>query len=66
MSIKKVWLDESEDECTSCGLCESIAPEVFEVPDKMVVLEGVDFSEYEDEIRDAADSCPTEVIKFEE
>ncbi|MCK9452650.1 MAG: ferredoxin [Bacteroidales bacterium] len=66
MSIKKVWLDESEDECTSCGLCESIAPEVFEVPDKMVVIEGVDFSEYEDEIRDAADSCPTEVIKFEE
>ncbi|MDY0075743.1 MAG: ferredoxin [Bacteroidales bacterium] len=66
MSIKRVWLDESEDECTSCGLCESIAPEVFEVPDKMVVLEGVDFSEYEDEIRDAADSCPTEVIKFEE
>ena len=66
MAIKRVWLDESEDECTSCGLCESIAPEVFEVPDKMVVLEGVDFSEYEDEIRDAADSCPTEVIKFEE
>jgi len=66
MSIKKVWLDESEDECTSCGLCESIAPEVFEVPDKMVVIEGVDYSDYEDEIRDAADSCPTEVIKFEE
>jgi len=66
MAIKRVWLDESEDECTSCGLCESIAPDVFEVPDKMVVKEGVDFSEYEDEIRDAADSCPTEVIKFEE
>lgn len=66
MAIKRVWLDESEDECTSCGLCEDIAPDVFEIPDKMVVKEGVDFSEYEDEIRDAADSCPTEVIKFEE
>ncbi len=66
MAIKKVWLDESDDECTSCGLCEGIAPEVFEVPDKMIVLDGVDFSKHEDEIRDAADSCPTEVIKFEE
>jgi ferredoxin len=66
MAIKKVWLDESDDECTSCGLCEGIAPEVFEVPDKMIVKDGVDFSAYEDEIRDAADSCPTEVIKFEE
>lgn len=66
MAIKKVWLDESDDECTSCGLCEGIAPEVFEVPDKMIVKDGVDFSAYEDEIRDAVDSCPTEVIKFEE
>ncbi|MBU1369945.1 MAG: ferredoxin [Bacteroidetes bacterium] len=66
MAIKKVWLDESEDECTSCGLCEGIAPEVFEVPDKMIVKEDVNFSDYEDEIRDAAESCPTEVIKFEE
>lgn len=66
MAIIKVWLDESEDECTSCGLCEGIAPEVFEVPDKMIVKGGVNFSDYEDEIRDAAESCPTEVIKFEE
>ncbi len=66
MAIKKVWLDESEDECISCGDCESICPEVFEVPDKMVVKEGVDYSKYEDEIKDAADSCPTQVIKFEE
>ncbi|MDN5348792.1 MAG: ferredoxin [Bacteroidales bacterium] len=66
MAIIKVWLDESEDECTSCGLCEGIAPEVFEVPDKMIVKEGVNFSDYEDEIREAAESCATEVIKFEE
>jgi ferredoxin len=64
MSIKKVWLDESQDECTSCGLCESIAPKVFEVPDKMIVLK-VDFNLYIKEIEEAADSCPTDVIKFE-
>jgi ferredoxin len=66
MKINKVWLDESEDECTSCGLCASIAPEVFDVPDKMVVLENVDFNEYIEEIKEAVDSCPTCVIKFEE
>ncbi|NLA24341.1 MAG: ferredoxin [Bacteroidales bacterium] len=65
MAIVKVWLDESEDECISCGNCEDVAPMVFEVPDKMVVKQGVDFSLYEDEIKEAADICPTEVIKFE-
>lgn len=66
MAINKVWLDESEDECTSCNLCEDTAPEVFEVPDKMEVKKGVDFEKYDAEIREAVESCPTEVIKFEE
>ena len=65
MSIKRVWLDESEDECISCGVCESICPEVFEVPDKMVVKSGVDFNLYESQIQDAIESCPTGVIKSE-
>lgn len=66
MAIKKVWLDESEDECTSCDLCASIAPDVFEVPDKMEVIPGADLEANEDEIRDAADSCPTQVIRIDE
>lgn len=65
MKILRVWLDETEDECTSCGLCASIAPEVFEVPDKMIVLDNVDFNKYINEIEEAVDSCPTNVIKFE-
>ena len=65
MSIKKVWLDETENECISCGACESACPEVFEVPDKMVVKKGVDFNKYESAIHEAVDSCPTEVIKYE-
>jgi len=66
MSIIKVWLDESEDECISCGACETECPEVFEVPDKMVVIAGVDFSKYEAGIKEAVDACPTSVIKFKE
>ncbi|MDT8393277.1 MAG: ferredoxin [Bacteroidales bacterium] len=63
MAIKKVWI---EDGCTSCGLCESICPEVFEMPDEAEVIEGADFSANEEGIKEAAESCPVEVIKFEE
>lgn len=64
MSVKKVWLDESENECISCNACEDICPEVFSVPEKMVVKSGVNFGDFETEIKDAADSCPVEVIKY--
>jgi len=63
MAIKKVWI---EDGCTSCALCEDICPEVFEMPDEAVVKEGADLNANEDSIKEAAESCPAEVIKFEE
>jgi ferredoxin len=65
MAISKVWLNEKDNECISCGACESICPAVFEVPYKMIVKDGVNLSSYEAEIIDAADSCPTQVISFE-
>lgn len=65
MAIQKVWLDERDNECISCGACESVCPEVFEVPDKMIVKDGIDFNAYEAEIIEAADSCPTQVIAYE-
>ncbi len=64
MAIKKVWID---DDCTACGLCVDICHEVFDLPDDIaIVKEGVNLSEYEDEIKEAAESCPVEVIHFEE
>lgn len=62
MSITKVWI---EEDCTSCGLCESECPEVFELEDIAVVKDGVDFSQFEEGIKEAAESCPVEVIKYE-
>ncbi len=62
MSIKRVWV---EDDCISCGSCESFCPEVFEVIDISQVKEGVVFADFEAGITDAADNCPVSVIKFE-
>ena len=63
MAIKKVWIEEG---CTSCGMCEEICPNVFEMPDEAVVKDGADFEANEDDIKEAADSCPVEIIKYEE
>jgi ferredoxin len=62
MAIKKVWI---EDGCTACGLCEEICPEVFKMEDEATVIKGVDYSEHEDQIKECAESCPVEVIKYE-
>ena len=63
MAITKVWIEEG---CTVCNLCEDTAPEVFEVTDdSCLVKEGVDFNAHEDEIVQAAEECPVEIIKYE-
>ena len=64
MAITRVSID--EDECTQCGLCEDTCPEVFEMgDDRANVKAGVDFNQYEDAIREAAEDCPSEVICVE-
>ncbi len=64
MAITKVWLDETENECTMCGACEATCPEVFEVPEKMVVVEWADYSLIEP-IEEAAEGCPVGTIAIE-
>ena len=62
MGIKKIWIEKG---CTACGLCESICPEVFTVEDEAKVNTDINFDEYTDQIKEAAESCPVEVIKYE-
>ena len=64
MAITKVWV---EEDCTLCGVCEDLCPEVFVMGDETTtVVAGVDLEENGNCIRDAADNCPVEIIKFEE
>jgi ferredoxin len=62
MAMTKVWI---EDGCISCGLCSDICPDVFELEDIAVVKEGADLTANEDLVRESADNCPVEVIKYE-
>lgn len=61
MPVEKVWIEEG---CTSCGLCSDICPEVFKMEDISTIIDGVNFSNFEKQIKEAAESCPVEVIKF--
>ncbi|NDP22563.1 MAG: ferredoxin [Paludibacter sp.] len=63
MAIKKVWIEEG---CIVCGLCEELCPGVFEVGDKAVVKDGAEFEKNEAGIKNATESCPVEIIKYEE
>lgn len=65
MAIKKVWIEEG---CIADGICQEICPDVFGEDDEgeAYVKEGADFNANEDCIKEAADECPAEVIKYEE
>lgn len=63
MAINRVWI---EDGCTACGLCEDICPQVFKLKDQATVIEGVSYEDYTDKIKEAADNCPVDVIRYSE
>jgi ferredoxin len=54
------------DDCTGCGVCETIAPDVFVVEDDNATVNADEIEGNEDEIREAAEECPDEAIKIEE
>ena len=65
-AIKKVWIEEG---CISCKLCQDIAPQVFLVDDDQdcVIMPdaAAQFGPLADDIEQAAEDCPVEVIKLE-
>ncbi|MEZ6036031.1 MAG: ferredoxin [Planctomycetota bacterium] len=65
--IKKVWIEEG---CISCKLCQDIAPDVFLVDDDKDCVVRPDaarhFAKLAEDIEQARDDCPVEVIKTEQ
>ena len=67
----------NKDACIGCGACAAICDEVFEINDEglsevKVEEENKEKEEFvgvkeelQDEVRDAADSCPTGAIEVE-
>ena len=64
--IRKVWI---EDGCISCQVCQDIAPQVFHVEDgeDCIVLADAarHFGPLAEEIEQAVEDCPVEVIQID-
>ncbi len=68
----KTWVD--KDTCIACGACGAAAPDVFDYDDDGIAYNIMDDNqataeipeEMHDDVRDAADGCPTDSIKIEE
>ncbi len=68
----------NKDACIGCGACAAICDEIFEINDEGLSEVKVEENsenkeefvsvkeELQDEVRDAADSCPTGAIEVEE
>ncbi|MBP9764810.1 ferredoxin [Candidatus Babeliales bacterium] len=61
--MKKVWINPG---CITCGRCEFIAPEIFEVLDVAYVKRDIDPEAYQEAIKLAAKTCPVQVIKYDQ
>ena len=61
-NMKKVWI---EPGCITCGRCEFIAPEVFEVLDVAHVISNADLKKNDQLIRKAIKACSVGVIKYD-
>ena len=57
--IKKVFI---EPGCITCGLCEFLAPDVFEVTDISHVKKDANYSCHTEVIKEAVERCPVQVI----
>jgi len=62
LKIGKVWIAPG---CIVCNACEEICPEVFDVQEETCVIKPEPDLELVQDIVDAAEACPVEVIKFQ-
>jgi ferredoxin len=66
------WVD--KDTCIACGACGATAPDVYDYDDEGLAFNKIDDNSNTaeipdilfDDVRDAAEGCPTDSIKVEE
>lgn len=61
--MAKVWVD--EETCIGCEVCADSLPDVFEMNDGKATVKNPEGASI-DEIKEIAESCPTESIHVEE
>ncbi len=57
-----------DENCTGCGLCEDVCPEVFELGDDGIakVIADPIPETFEDACREAEEACPVDAIVLED
>jgi ferredoxin len=60
--MKKVFIKPG---CITCGLCEFLAPQVFEVTDVSRVRSDAVIQGNEIQIQESVEQCPVQVIVYE-
>ena len=60
--MTKIEVD--KDKCIGCGACTAIAPDTFEFDDDGLAKAVA--NEINDDVKTAAEGCPTEAITVEE
>lgn len=57
-----------KDKCSSLGMCESVAPDFFEVGDdgELTILDPAPPEDRRALIEEAVDACPTGALSIEE
>jgi ferredoxin len=55
-----------QEECTGCGLCEEVCPEVFQMNEDDVSEVHDEEGASEEKIQEAIDGCPVECIHWED
>lgn len=55
------------EDCSACGICEEICPEVFELGDEIAEVKVNPVpAEHQEKCREAAEECPSESIEISE
>ena len=55
-----------EESCISCGICEAMAPDIFEIDGVSTVVNSEVTSENEELINNVVNDCPTSAIEVTE